>query len=55
MVVEPDLPDESEFLYAAQPALLRFKTTELAVEMATDWYQARAEEIEHYAGQVRGP
>ncbi|KAM7078156.1 NBAS subunit of NRZ tethering complex isoform 2-T2 [Molossus nigricans] len=52
MVVEPNLPDESEFLYAAQPTLLRYKTTELAVEMAMDWYQSRAEEIEHYAGQV---
>lgn len=53
MVVEPNLADESEFLYAAQPELLRYRTTELAVEMVMDWYQARAEEIEHYAGQVR--
>lgn len=54
MVVEPSLQDESEFLYAAQPELLRFKTSQLAVERAMDWYQSRAEEIEHHAGQVRG-
>ncbi|XP_036290535.1 neuroblastoma-amplified sequence isoform X3 [Pipistrellus kuhlii] len=52
MVVEPSLQDESEFLYAAQPELLRFKTSQLAVERAMDWYQSRAEEIEHHAGQV---
>lgn len=53
MVVEPSLQDESEFLYAAQPELLRFKTTQLVVEKVMDWYQTRAEEIEHHAGQVR--
>ncbi|XP_047378321.1 NBAS subunit of NRZ tethering complex [Sciurus carolinensis] len=52
MVVEPSLQDESEFLYAAQPELLRYRTTQLAVEKAMDWYQRRAEEIEHHAGQV---
>ncbi|XP_048209358.1 NBAS subunit of NRZ tethering complex [Perognathus longimembris pacificus] len=52
MVVEPSLQDESEFLYAAQPALLRYRTSELAVEKVMDWYQSRAEEIEHHAGQV---
>ncbi|XP_026374900.3 NBAS subunit of NRZ tethering complex isoform X2 [Ursus arctos] len=52
MVVEPSLQDESEFLYAAQPELLRYRTPELAVEKVMDWYQTRAEEIEHYARQV---
>lgn len=52
MVVEPSLCDESEFLYAAQPELLRYKSPQLPVEMVIDWYQTRAEEIEHYAGQV---
>ncbi|XP_045700375.1 neuroblastoma-amplified sequence isoform X2 [Phyllostomus hastatus] len=51
-VVEPSLPDESEFLYAAQPELLRYQTPQLTVEQAMDWYQARAEEIEHCARQV---
>lgn len=53
MVVEPSLQDESEFLYAAQPELLSFKTTQLAVERVMHWFQSRAEEIEHHAGQVR--
>nr|XP_058934214.1 NBAS subunit of NRZ tethering complex isoform X2 [Kogia breviceps] len=52
MVIEPSLPDESEFLYAAQPELLRYRTSQLAVEKVMDWYQSRAEEIEHYALQV---
>ncbi|XP_067559767.1 NBAS subunit of NRZ tethering complex isoform X1 [Pseudorca crassidens] len=52
MVIEPSLPDESEFLYAAQPELLRYRTSQLTVEKVMDWYQSRAEEIEHYALQV---
>ncbi|KAF6321497.1 NBAS subunit of NRZ tethering complex [Rhinolophus ferrumequinum] len=52
MVVEPSLQDESEFLYTAQPELLRYKTAQLAVEKVIDWYQTRAEEIEHHARQV---
>ncbi|XP_014445107.1 neuroblastoma-amplified sequence isoform X2 [Tupaia chinensis] len=52
MVVEPSLQDESEFLYAAQPELLRYRSAQLAVEEAMDWYRTRAEEIEHYARQV---
>lgn len=54
MVIEPSLQDESEFLYAAQPELLRYRTPELTVDKVMDWYQTRAEEIEHYARQVRG-
>lgn len=53
MVVEPSLQDESEFLYAAQPELLKYQTPQLAVEKVMDWYQTRAEEIEHCARQVR--
>ncbi|XP_024408243.2 NBAS subunit of NRZ tethering complex [Desmodus rotundus] len=52
MVVEPSLQDESEFLYAAQPELLKYQTPQLAVEKVMDWYQTRAEEIEHCARQV---
>ncbi|XP_063110384.1 NBAS subunit of NRZ tethering complex isoform X3 [Cavia porcellus] len=50
--VEPSLQDEGEFLYAAQPELLRFRTAQLAVAEAIDWYQSRAKEIERHAGQV---
>ncbi|XP_049759436.1 NBAS subunit of NRZ tethering complex isoform X1 [Elephas maximus indicus] len=52
MVVEPSLQDESGFLYAAQPELLKYRTSQLAVEKVTEWYQTRAEAIEHYARQV---
>ncbi|XP_036891385.1 neuroblastoma-amplified sequence [Sturnira hondurensis] len=52
MVVGPSLQDESEFLYAAQPELLRYQTPQLTVEEAMAWYQSRAEEIEHCARQV---
>lgn len=53
-VVEPRLPDDSEFFYAAQPELLRYKASRLAVEGVMAWYQTRAEEIEHHARQVTG-
>ncbi|XP_052042051.1 NBAS subunit of NRZ tethering complex isoform X3 [Apodemus sylvaticus] len=52
MVVEPNLQDDSEFLYAAQPELLQYRTPQLTVEKVMAWYQHRAEAIEHHAGQV---
>ncbi|GAB1297311.1 Neuroblastoma-amplified sequence [Apodemus speciosus] len=52
MVVEPNLQDDSEFLYAAQPELLQYRTPQLTVETVMAWYQRRAEAIEHHAGQV---
>lgn len=54
MVVESSLQDDSEFLYAEQPELLQYRMLQLTVEKVMDWYQSRAEEIEHHAGQVRG-
>lgn len=53
MVVESALPDEGEFLYETQPELLKYRTTDLSVDLVTDWYLSRAEEIERYAMQVR--
>ncbi|XP_067324768.1 NBAS subunit of NRZ tethering complex isoform X1 [Anolis sagrei] len=52
LIVEPALQDESEFLYESQPELLKYSTTELSVNLVTDWYWKRAEEIEHYSMQV---
>nr|XP_045004804.1 neuroblastoma-amplified sequence isoform X1 [Jaculus jaculus] len=52
MVVEPSLQDESEFLYASQPELLSFRAPQLPLEKVMEWYQSRAEEIEHNSGQV---
>lgn len=51
-MVEPSLRDESEFLYAAQPELLRHQAPQLTAEQAMHWYRSRAEEIEHCARQV---
>ncbi|NXG33710.1 NBAS protein, partial [Dromaius novaehollandiae] len=52
MIVEPALQDEGEFLYEMQPELLKYRTTELSVDLVTDWYLNRAKEIENYAMQV---
>ncbi|XP_074905217.1 NBAS subunit of NRZ tethering complex isoform X3 [Buteo buteo] len=52
MIVEPTLQDEGEFLYEMQPELLKYRTTNLSVDLVTDWYLSRAQEIEKYAMQV---
>uniref|UniRef100_A0A803TSU4 NBAS subunit of NRZ tethering complex n=1 Tax=Anolis carolinensis TaxID=28377 RepID=A0A803TSU4_ANOCA len=52
LIVEVALQDESEFLYESQPELLKYSTTELSVNLVTNWYWKRAEEIEHYSMQV---
>ncbi|XP_068793258.1 NBAS subunit of NRZ tethering complex isoform X1 [Struthio camelus] len=52
MIVEPTLQDEGEFLYEMQPELLKYRTTELSVDLVTDWYLNRAQEIENYSMQV---
>uniref|UniRef100_A0A7N4P366 NBAS subunit of NRZ tethering complex n=1 Tax=Sarcophilus harrisii TaxID=9305 RepID=A0A7N4P366_SARHA len=51
-VVEPSPPDEGGFLYEAQPELLRYRTARPSIELVTDWYCARGQEIELYARQV---
>uniref|UniRef100_A0A8C3R102 NBAS subunit of NRZ tethering complex n=1 Tax=Cyanoderma ruficeps TaxID=181631 RepID=A0A8C3R102_9PASS len=52
MVIEPTLQDEGQFLYEIQPELLKYRTTDLSVDLVTDWYLSRAQEIEEYAMQV---
>ncbi|KAJ7412687.1 Neuroblastoma-amplified sequence [Pitangus sulphuratus] len=52
MIIEPTLQDEGEFLYEMQPELLKYRTTDLSVDLVTDWYLSRAQEIEKYAMQV---
>ncbi|KAF4801091.1 Neuroblastoma-amplified sequence [Turdus rufiventris] len=52
MVIEPTLQDEGQFLYEIQPELLKYRTTDLSVDLATDWYLSRAQEIDEYAMQV---
>ncbi|NWX96029.1 NBAS protein, partial [Nothoprocta ornata] len=51
-IVEPTLQDEGQFLYEMQPELLKYRTTELSVDLVTDWYLNRAQEIENYSMQV---
>uniref|UniRef100_A0A674I906 NBAS subunit of NRZ tethering complex n=1 Tax=Terrapene triunguis TaxID=2587831 RepID=A0A674I906_9SAUR len=52
MIFEPVLQDEDEFLYEAQPELLKYRTTKLSIDLVSDWYWNRAQEIENYAMQV---
>ncbi|XP_061478724.1 NBAS subunit of NRZ tethering complex isoform X2 [Rhineura floridana] len=52
LTVEPARQDEGDFLYDTQPELLKYRTTELSVNLVTDWYWKRAEEIENYSMQV---
>uniref|UniRef100_A0A8C0HG56 NBAS subunit of NRZ tethering complex n=1 Tax=Chelonoidis abingdonii TaxID=106734 RepID=A0A8C0HG56_CHEAB len=52
MIFEPVLQDEDEFLYEAHPELLKYRTTKLSVDLVSDWYWNRAQEIENYAMQV---
>ncbi|XP_075779590.1 NBAS subunit of NRZ tethering complex isoform X4 [Pelodiscus sinensis] len=49
---EPVLQDEAEFLYEAQPELLKYRTAKLSIDLVSDWYWNRAQEIEKYAMQV---
>ncbi|XP_050807603.1 NBAS subunit of NRZ tethering complex [Gopherus flavomarginatus] len=52
MIFEPVLQDEDEFLYEAHPELLKYRTTKLSIDLVSDWYWNRAQEIENYAMQV---
>ncbi|KAM9563343.1 NBAS subunit of NRZ tethering complex isoform 2-T2 [Guaruba guarouba] len=52
MIVEPTSQDEGEFLYETQPELLKYRTADLSVDLVTDWYVRRAQEIEKYSMQV---
>ncbi|EMP42356.1 Neuroblastoma-amplified sequence [Chelonia mydas] len=42
MIFEPVLQDEDEFLYEAQPELLKYRTTKLLIDLVSDWYWNRA-------------
>ncbi|XP_062471865.1 NBAS subunit of NRZ tethering complex isoform X3 [Pezoporus occidentalis] len=52
MTFEPTSQDEGEFLYETQPELLKYRTADLSVDLVTDWYLSRAQEIEKYSMQV---
>lgn len=44
--------NDDAFLYEELPELLRFRTAAPPIELLTDWYQSRAEDIERYSRQV---
>ncbi|XP_063170753.1 NBAS subunit of NRZ tethering complex [Candoia aspera] len=52
LTIDPVLQDESEILFDSQPELLKYRTTNLSINLVTDWYWTRAEEIENYSMQV---
>ena len=43
--------DDDDFLYKT-PALLRFRTATPSIELLTDWYISRAQEIDSCSRQV---
>ncbi|CAG09076.1 unnamed protein product, partial [Tetraodon nigroviridis] len=51
-VLDQNLLNDDAFLYEESPELLRFRTAAPSIELLTDWYQSRAEDIEQYARQV---
>lgn len=50
--LDQNLLNDDAFLYEESPELLRFRTAAPSIELLTDWYQNRAEDIEHYSRQV---
>ncbi|KAG7239145.1 hypothetical protein INR49_029896 [Caranx melampygus] len=51
-VLDQNLFDDDSFLYEEVPDLLRFRTDTPSIELLTDWYQSRAQDIESCSRQV---
>ncbi|KAJ8270630.1 hypothetical protein GJAV_G00117350 [Gymnothorax javanicus] len=51
-VVEPDTPEDDDFLYEEQPELLQFRAVDPPVGLLSDWYLSRAEDIDACSRQV---
>uniref|UniRef100_A0AAQ6A991 Neuroblastoma-amplified sequence n=1 Tax=Amphiprion ocellaris TaxID=80972 RepID=A0AAQ6A991_AMPOC len=51
-VLEQNLFDDDSFLYEEAPELLRFRTSSPSIELLTDWYQSRAQDIDSCSRQV---
>uniref|UniRef100_A0A3B5BP03 NBAS subunit of NRZ tethering complex n=1 Tax=Stegastes partitus TaxID=144197 RepID=A0A3B5BP03_9TELE len=51
-VLEQNLFDDDSFLYEDAPELLRFRTASPCIELLTDWYQSRAQDIDSCSRQV---
>ncbi|KAF0023340.1 hypothetical protein F2P81_023970 [Scophthalmus maximus] len=52
VVLEQNLFDDDSFLYAEVPELLRFRSATPSIELLTDWYQSRAQDIDSGSRQV---
>ncbi|AWP19902.1 putative neuroblastoma-amplified sequence [Scophthalmus maximus] len=52
VVLEQNLFDDDSFLYAEVPELLRFRSATPCIELLTDWYQSRAQDIDSGSRQV---
>ncbi|XP_062267282.1 NBAS subunit of NRZ tethering complex [Platichthys flesus] len=51
-VLDQNLFDDDSFLYEEIPELLRFRTASPPIELLTDWYQSRAQDIDSCSKQV---
>uniref|UniRef100_A0A7N6BUP1 Neuroblastoma-amplified sequence N-terminal domain-containing protein n=1 Tax=Anabas testudineus TaxID=64144 RepID=A0A7N6BUP1_ANATE len=51
-VLDQNLFDDDSFLYEQSPDLLRFRTANPSIELLTDWYQSRAQDIDSCSRQV---
>lgn len=52
-VLDQNLFDDDSFLYEQSPDLLRFRTANPSIELLTDWYQSRAQDIDSCSRQVQ--
>ncbi|CAN9507428.1 unnamed protein product [Ophioblennius macclurei] len=51
-VLDPNFLDDDSFLYDDDPQLLRFRTAAPPIELLTDWYRSRAQDIDSCSRQV---
>uniref|UniRef100_A0A672GZU3 Neuroblastoma-amplified sequence N-terminal domain-containing protein n=1 Tax=Salarias fasciatus TaxID=181472 RepID=A0A672GZU3_SALFA len=51
-VLDQSFLDDDSFLYEEDPELLRFRTATPSIELLTDWYQSRAQDIDSCSRQV---
>uniref|UniRef100_A0A8C5H6L0 Neuroblastoma-amplified sequence n=1 Tax=Gouania willdenowi TaxID=441366 RepID=A0A8C5H6L0_GOUWI len=51
-VLDQNLFNEDSFLYEEPPGLVRFRTSTPSIELLTDWYKTRAQDIDTCSRQV---
>ncbi|KAJ8008712.1 hypothetical protein DPEC_G00081260 [Dallia pectoralis] len=52
VVLDQNLHDNGQFLYEDTPDLLRFRTATPSIDLLTDWYLSRAQDIDSCSRQV---